>query len=94
MLDWQVNVLIKSLDYINSFNEHSTDRFGRSTFNDNLKMAAQIDNGQFVPIQNGVAVDKKTVSHIKRLYESGVSISDLAKKLGCSRPTVYKILKG
>jgi len=93
MLDWQVNVLIKSLDYINSFNEHSTDRFGRSTFNDNLKMVAQINNGQFVPIQQGVAIDKKTVQFIKKLYDGGENVTDLARRLGCSRQTIYRILK-
>lgn len=92
-LDWQVNVLIKSLDYINSFSEHSTDRFGRSTFNDNLKLITQIDSGQYVPVQHGIAIDKKTVQAIKKLYEQGISISDLSKKFNCSRPTIYKILK-
>lgn len=38
------------------------------------------------------AIDEKTKKHVKALFETGESASDIAKEYGIGRATVYKIL--
>jgi DNA invertase Pin-like site-specific DNA recombinase len=47
-------------------------------------------NVEIIDIREKGKIDKKTV---KNMLESGMSVSDIARELEISRPTVYRILK-
>lgn len=91
-IDWQIGVLIKSMEYVNSFGEYATDRFGRSTLNETLSTRLN-GKGKFVPVSDYVSIDKSNIKLIKKLHSEGMSIAEIARKAKTGRKFIYKLLK-
>jgi transcriptional regulator of acetoin/glycerol metabolism len=93
-IDDQLRLLDKSLNYISTFTEYSTDRFGNNNLGQVLKEKTDIGLGKSVEVRRGVSITREQANQIKKLYlKFNKNVTEVAKFLGVSRPTIYKALK-
>lgn len=98
LFDWQIVQLRKSLDYIDTFQDDETDRWGNNMLSQKMKDVKMIQSNKVIDIggsraQQGKLLSSDQVSMIKKIYKETSSVTETAKRCRCSRQTVYRILK-